>query len=453
MAASQVRLASSVHLPRRRLRILALVMAAAAVVFLGVPAGGLLAPQAARADGTNLLSNPGCESGTTGYSGYQATLAASTSIKRSGAESCHVTSTGGTFYSIIPTYSYANPQVGRTFTASAWVRADANNGRTAYIAMRERGGPTADRGLYGTGVTLTTTWQLITGTITVQASGRTVLDFYVVQDPGATGNSFYVDDMTFQLTPVYPSGQAMPVGNLTGWNQIFAEDFTVDAATGSWEASCATDPDASQKIVYTGAGGTQWRTYPDCYTDTAGRPYRSDQVLSVHDGTLDFYLHDVDSQPAGANPSPVINKATESQYQTYGRYSVRFKVSSASLSNYYVAYLLWPQSNSDWQCAESDFPEAHLTSTTVGGHAHYGCSGSQDNFSAAIDFTQWHTYTQEWSPGVRKYYLDGTLIGTSTHSVFSQPERYQLQTETVGTTPGQSGHILVDWVVAYSYAP
>lgn len=33
---------------------------------------------------------------------------------------------------------------------------------------------------------------------------------------------------------VSPSGQAMPLGNLPGWRQIYGEDFGVDAAVGSF---------------------------------------------------------------------------------------------------------------------------------------------------------------------------------------------------------------------------
>lgn len=245
-----------------------------------------------------------------------------------------------------------------------------------------------------------------------------------------------------------PSGQDMPTGDLTGWKRIFAEDFTKDAATGSWAGTCAQGAD---KIVYTGATGTQWRAYPDCYLDTYQKlPYRSDQVLSVHDGTLDFYLHQVDGKPAGANPSPVISGS--SQYQAYGRYSVRMRTDTKNLSDYYIAWLLWPQTEADWKCAETDFPEGGLSGSSVTAFAHYGCDGSQNAFSKAVDLTQWHTYTQEWTPGVRKFYLDDVLVGTATTQVYDKPERWQLQTETkgMGTT---TGHLYVDWAVVWSYSP
>jgi hypothetical protein len=434
---------------RRRLptrwSLIGLVLALALSSFWGAPA--------ATAQVANLLSNPGCEGSTGGFSGYNANIAAVSTVKRSGNTACRVAATAGPFYTLTSTQSVANPAAGSVYSASAWVRADSNNGRPVFTALRERGGATSDHTMYGNRVLLSTQWQQVSITRTVQAAGRTGLDFYLVQDPGSSGQVFYADDLQFSPASLSPSGQAMPVGNLPGWRQVFAEDFTANAPTGSWAASCATDPNAANKIVYTGATGTQWRTYPDCYLDTyQKRPYRSDQVLSVHDGVLDFHLRNVDGQPAGANPSPVINAATGSQYQTYGRYSARFRVDTTALSEYHIAWLLWPENDADWECAESDFPESSLSSATVSAFHHYGCNGAQDSYSAAIDYTKWHTFTQEWAPGVRRYYLDGQLIGTSTNAVFAGPQRWQLQTETKGSG-SNSGHLLVDWVAVYAYQP
>lgn len=245
-----------------------------------------------------------------------------------------------------------------------------------------------------------------------------------------------------------PSGVAAPVGDIAGWHQVFVDDFTVNASLGSWGTS-----DASS-VVYTGDHGGKWVEYPDGWSSTytnGSAGYEPGQVLSVHGGTLDFYLHNVNGLPAGANPSPVL--ASGSKYQTYGRYTMRFRTDSHSLNDYHIAWLLWPQNDANWQSAESDFPEADLGSTQVSAFAHYGGSGAQDAFNAPIDFTQWHTYTQEWGPGYRKYYLDGVLIGTSTSQVTSVPERFQLQTEPSGSNDGDSGHLYVDWVAVYSLAP
>lgn len=224
----------------------------------------------------------------------------------------------------------------------------------------------------------------------------------------------------------------------------FFEDFTQPAPTGSWGSY--SDPN---KVVYTGAGGTKWVTYPRTYVDTYNkRPYRSDRVLSVHDGTLDYYLHQVDGQPAGANISPLIDGS--SQYQTFGRYSARIKVDNTDLSEYYIAWLLWPRDESAWQSAESDFPEGPLVPGNSGVHAysHYAPGGTEGFFSPDFDVHDWHVYTQDWLPGLRRYYVDGKLIGSTTTPIFSGPERWQLQVETKGNG-AHSGHVLVDWVAVY----
>ena len=63
----------------------------------------------------------------------------------------------------------------------------------------------------------------------------------------------------------------------------------------------------------------------------------------------------------------------------------------------------------------------------------------------------------EWTPGSLVFILDGTVIGTSTTHVPSAPMHWVLQTETQlsGGAPADSaaGHVQIDWVTAYTYAP
>ncbi|RYZ85667.1 MAG: glycosyl hydrolase family protein, partial [Moraxellaceae bacterium] len=67
-------------------------------------------------------------------------------------------------------------------------------------------------------------------------------------------------------------------------------------------------------------------------------------------------------------------------------------------------------------------------------------------------FTDWHTYTIEWSPGRVKFILDNTVVLNSTNWVPSGPMRWQLQTETKGNG-SSSGNLMVDWVSVWSYRP
>jgi hypothetical protein len=175
-------------------------------------------------------------------------------------------------------------------------------------------------------------------------------------------------------------------------------------------------------------------------------------VQSVRDGVLDWYLHNDNGSPVSASPSPFPGGR---QYQTYGRYSFCEKVVPADahkLDDFYQAMMLWPQNDGDYQSAESDFPEGHLSDTSFSAYAHYGGSGAQDAFGTpTIDTTRWHIYTQEWGPGFRSYYVDGNLIGTSTSQVTSMPERWQLQVEPSGANDGDTGNVYVGWAVIWAY--
>jgi hypothetical protein len=244
----------------------------------------------------------------------------------------------------------------------------------------------------------------------------------------------------------------MPVGDLPGWREIFSDDFTKSAPRGSWGTS------SPNHVVYTGDHGGKWVEYPDGWPcGGVGPCYEPKQVLSVHDGVLDFWLHEcTPGRPCSASPSPIL-PTTGTQYQTYGRYVARFKVVYSDrhrLDDYHSAWLLWPRSGDRWECAESDFPETDLNRQAAGAYAHYGCAGAQDSYSSPLDWTRWHTFVQEWGPGYRSYYLDGKLLGRSTHRVYSSPERWELQIDTQTNSHHRpdsgSGHLLVDWVVVYT---
>lgn len=227
------------------------------------------------------------------------------------------------------------------------------------------------------------------------------------------------------------------------------DTFTKDAPVGSFAQS------TNNQIVYTGDHGMSWTGYPDgapsSYSGGA-EGYQPSTVLSVHDGVLDFHLHnDSNGNPVGADPSPLPGG---SRYQIYGAWSFCEQLAPADahrLDDFKQAPLLWPQNDGDARSAESDFPEADLNAFDFSGFAHYGGSGSQEVFNVqsvepGYDPTRWHVYTQTWGPGFRSYYVDGQLVGTSTKQVWSGPERWQLQIEPLGMNDGDSGHAYVKWI-------
>jgi hypothetical protein len=235
-----------------------------------------------------------------------------------------------------------------------------------------------------------------------------------------------------------PSGVAMPVGNLTGWNQIFADDFTSNVSLGSGFPSGAYD--------------NTWGTYGDIADNSGQSYYDNAKSVSVSNGELDIYMHTAGSENMCGEMYPASNGSRISQ--TYGMYSVRYRV---DLTNGYGGvWLLWPQ-DGQWPLhGEIDFPEGGFNGDMYA-YAHYAnANGGQDNYSTNTLYGGWHTATTVWTPGKEQFYLDGNLIGTSTTDVPSTPMYYSFQcgqgtNETLNGT--ESGHMDVDWVVEYSYNP
>lgn len=271
--------------------------------------------------------------------------------------------------------------------------------------------------------------------------------------PAIAAGSIGSSDLNDLFTGSADSGtldrEVAPQADLPGWKHIFADDFTKDAVVGTWANTCSPDD-----IVYTGAEGQKWRTYPSCYTDTfGGNPYRSDEVLSVENGVLNFDLHTVDGRPAGANPSPLIDGSRQSQ--TYGRYSMRMRVDSSMMTGYYIAGLLWPESENWPADGEINFPEGEL-SGTVRGYHHFAIPDATPNSQAVASessavFTDWHTYTVEWTPTVVRMIVDNDVVLESTYGVPSTPMRWQLQVETTKNLTVNDGNLEIDWVSAWAY--
>jgi Glycosyl hydrolases family 16 len=244
--------------------------------------------------------------------------------------------------------------------------------------------------------------------------------------------------------PSGPPGSAQSVGSHT-YALEGIDTFTKSAPLGSFAQSRAN------QVVYVGDHGMAWTGYADGWSSTytgGAEGYQPSTVQSVHDGVLDFYLHnDSNGNPVGADPSPLPGG---NRYQTYGVWSFCERVAN-SLADFHQAPMLWPQNDGDAPSAESDYPEATLNHLDFSGYTHYGGSGSQDAFNIqslqrSFNPSQWHVYTQSWGPGFRSYFVDGTLVGTSTNQLWSSPERFQLQIEPSGTNDGGTGHVYVKWV-------
>jgi len=236
-------------------------------------------------------------------------------------------------------------------------------------------------------------------------------------------------------TDASTTGGAMPVGNLPGWNQTLAQDFTTNVSAGSFPG-----PYASSFMSYNG------------FTDTSGIGVYDQNIISANDGVLNLALHTNSlGVPLGAAPIPLVNGQWGGQ--TYGRFSVRMR--SDALSGYGAAFLLWSDAN-NWNDGEIDFPEGNLDGTAWA-HNHVIGNPTDDNLDAdtGVDFTGWHTYTIDWTPTLLSYEVDGTVVAQTTSNIPSKPLHWVMQVGTNGSRPASStaGNVQIDWATVYSYNP
>ena len=239
-----------------------------------------------------------------------------------------------------------------------------------------------------------------------------------------------------------PSGQAMPVGDLPGWHQVFADNFANDALpvgsfTGCGSKGCVTTP------------GLPWGGSPDGKPDTSRHcvTYPS-KTLSIAGGVMNIFVH---TDPSGtcmdASIYPLIPKLT---YETY---SIRFRGDPAV--GYKEVGFLWPV---DGVHGEIDFPENHLESPVTGSlHTFAGGSPIQ-RFTSAVASTTWHTATTQWTPTSVTFLLDGAIVGSTSVDVPQTPMTLLLRAESdlapaPVPAPTSQGNLQIDWVTVYSYAP
>ncbi len=257
-------------------------------------------------------------------------------------------------------------------------------------------------------------------------------------------------------TSVDPSGQPAPVGNLAGWKQLFVDDFTTDVPLGAF-SDC--DHNSGTPQAYCGglkAYGSyynNWWAYPTGWYDTAktgadgnggapfGGAYHPEDTVSISGGAMHIRLYRPLS--GGDNHSAAVIPLACSD-QEYGRYTERFKIVQAD-PGFKSAHLFYQDGY------EIDFPENDYGST-ISAFTH----PSGDNFPTDAAWTTWHTSVIEWTASSVKFYLDGTLIGTTTQSVPHIKMAWILQNESsiAGpyARPGASAQLDIDWVSCYAPA-
>jgi hypothetical protein len=251
-----------------------------------------------------------------------------------------------------------------------------------------------------------------------------------------------------------PSGQAMPSGNISGWKQIFADDFTTAVPIGAF-SNCDNNTNSSQAscggLKSYGSYYDNWWAYPNTWSDTAksgadgntGAPYggiyHPEDTVSVSNGAMHIKMF----RPSTGGDNHVATVVPRKcMSQQYGRYVERFKVVKAD-PGFKSAHLFYDNG------FEVDYPENDY-GQTISAYTHPG----EANFDSRAKWTEWHTTAIEWTSGTLKFYMDGKLIGSSTNKVPNIKMSWVLQNESSITGPyaknGATAQLDIDWVACYA---
>jgi Glycosyl hydrolases family 16 len=253
-----------------------------------------------------------------------------------------------------------------------------------------------------------------------------------------------------------PSGEAMPVGDISGWKLIFSDDFNTDVPLGAF-SDCKHHTDTPQAycggLKPYGAYYSNWWAYPNTWSDTAksgadgntgapfGGVYHQEDTVSVSNGAM--HINMFRPRTGGDNHVATVVPIKCMNHQ-YGRYVERFKVVKAD-PGFKSAHLFYTGGY------EIDYPENDYGSR-ISAYTHPGGA----TFRTSARWTEWHTTAIEWTASSVKFYMDGKLIGTTSKRVPHIPMSWILQNESsiLGpyAKPGASAQLDIDWVACYSPA-
>ena len=223
------------------------------------------------------------------------------------------------------------------------------------------------------------------------------------------------------LSPTAPATRtANPSPTAAGpaWTPVWTDDFNGFPSSSDWG-------------IYDSVGH-------------AGQGIRSPGAFSVADGILTI---------TGTTDGTTGGMSRLSQ-QRYGKWEARVK--TAGCSCYHPVLILWGTPGSWPEAGEVDYLESSNRSRNSM-FVHYSTNNSQVSGSAAVDMTQWHTYTVEWTPNYLAGYIDGQRFFYSTDKTIQPPAKVQATIQLdwfpgdVSTDQRTGATMNVDWIKQYQY--
>lgn len=145
---------------------------------------------------------------------------------------------------------------------------------------------------------------------------------------------------------------------------------------------------------------------------------------------------------------------SHSHSQRYGLWEVRMRAYSTGSSGSapHPVLIVWP--DTEWEDGELDYFETDLGDPDMSVFLHCVGNPSKNCYSTskAVDYTQWHTYSFEWTSAGFKGFIDGVQFYSTGPSGADMPvpghQTIQLDNLS-GDTPVKSGKMEVDWVHIY----
>jgi Glycosyl hydrolases family 16 len=252
--------------------------------------------------------------------------------------------------------------------------------------------------------------------------------------PGAAGKPPSASSPAVSGAGANPSQAVMPTGNLPGWRQVLADDFSGSSLNpAKWYPYTASEP-----------GGDPGGWFEASHVTVSG----GNLVISAYRDPLAGGLWTT----GGVSSAPGL-------VQTYGKYLVRFRFAAGHGIAHGVMLLpasgAWPP---EIDFSEDNGGDRNIDTATL----HYGAQNAMEHATVATDLTQWHTLGLEWTQGQLVYTLDGHEWGRMTGaSVPSIPMVLDIQTQAwaCGTSSWEgcpdastpaTVNLYVDWAVAYA---
>jgi beta-glucanase (GH16 family) len=235
-------------------------------------------------------------------------------------------------------------------------------------------------------------------------------------------------------TGASPDNTPMPTGNIPGWTQVFADDFSGSSLDlTKWYPYASSEP-----------GGDPGNWLLPSHVSVSG----GDLVISAYRDPL-----------AGGMWTSGGVTSMAGLTQTYGKYLVRFRFPAG----HGIAHgLMLLPADGSWP-PEIDFSEDNGEGRNIDtATLHYGAQDSMQHVTVATDLTQWHTLGVEWTKEKLIYTLDGQEWGRMEGAnVPSIPMVMDIQTQAWScgvneweacpnaSTPANV-NFYVDWAVAYA---